>query len=83
MGFHHRHYQQRLIDIGSNDMTLFGEIDRLADDIVTPVFNLGDESPFACSLWRRSDDNPVAHSHRVCAPDATQSEVAFDFTINS
>ena len=67
-------HQKRLIDIRRQDMTLFGEVLRLADDVVTAVFDLGDET--------FGHANPVTHGYRVGGADTLQSEVTFYFTVN-
>ncbi len=67
-------HQERLIDIRREDMTLLGEVLRLADDVVTPVFDLDDES--------LGDDHPVADGDGVGGADTLQPEVTFDLTIN-
>ena len=62
-------------------MTLFGEIDALADDIVAPVINLSDKShPFLTGRGR-GKGHTIAHSNRIRAAYALEAEVTFDFTI--
>jgi hypothetical protein len=56
-------------------MTLFGEVDALADDVVAAVFNLNDKAVL--------DFHAVAYGHGIGAPNAAQSEVALDFIIGS
>lgn len=81
-----------LIDIGGDDMTLFGEIGRLADDVVAAIFNFS--NPTYCPLFSRSPTLPlsrlrnnnrhtVTHSHWVGAADALESEVPFDLALNN
>ena len=36
--------QQRLVDVGRNDMALLGEVLRTADDVVAAFADFGDES---------------------------------------
>ena len=66
--------KQRLIDIGSNDMALLGEIDALADDVVAAVVDV-DDPPFVI------DRDSVANGHGIRAPYAFDTEVALDLTI--
>ena len=56
-------------------MTLLGEIDALANDIVTTVFNV-DNPTFVV------DRNTVSDSHRVRTPYAFDTEITLDLTIN-
>ena len=72
-------YEEGLIDIGCNDMTLFGEVDAFADDIVPTVLYVSNEG---CSFGIRHDRDPVAHSNRVRAANPLQPEVSLDLTIN-
>ena len=70
--------EQRLIDIGGDDMTLLGEVDALADDIVAAILNLGDEG---CTLLVGDNLNTITHSNRVGATDTLQAKVALHLTI--
>ena len=60
-------------------MTLLGEVDTLADDIVTAVFNLRNQSR---PLIVRYYLYPIAHCHRIGTADALQTEIALNLTIN-
>ena len=71
---HDRNKQKRLVNVGGNDMALFSEVDALADDVVAAVLNL--HNKIIANL------NSVAYGHRIRAPYATQTEIAFYFTIN-
>ena len=66
--------EQRLIDIGSDDVALLGEIDALADDVVTAVVDV-DYPTFVI------DRHPVADGHGVRAPYAFDTEITLDLTI--
>ena len=74
LGIDDRDYQEGLIDVGGQDVALFGEVDALADDIITTGFNLGDKT-----LRNR---NPVTDRDGVGGADALEAEVALDLTIN-
>ena len=83
LGIIHRNNQKNLIHIGRQNMTLLGEIGSLADHVVLTVFNLGDESRgLIVRRLGQGYTHPVAHSHRIGAADALQSEIPFYFRIN-
>jgi hypothetical protein len=64
-------------------MTLLGEVDTLADDIVATVLYLGNKgSPLPVLSGGRGEAYPVAYCNRICAPYATQTEITLDLTIN-
>ena len=79
LGIIDRDHQHCLIDIGGNDMTLLGEIGRLADDIVAAVGNVGDKGS-ALVVGHNSD--MVTHCHWIGAADALEAEVALYLTID-
>ena len=69
----HGDHQEGLIHIGGDDMTLLGEVDALADDVVAAVLDRRDKAPI--KLY------PVAHGHRVSRANALQSEITLYLTI--
>ena len=66
--------EQRLIDVGGNDMALLGEVDALADDVVTAVFDLLDP---VRAVLEGLHLHKVTYRHRICATDASDTEIAF------
>ena len=74
LGIDDRDYQEGLIDVGGQDVALFGEVDALADDVVTAGFDIGDK------IIRNRD--PVTDRDGVGGADALEAEVALDLTIN-
>ena len=72
--------QKSLIYIGSKDMTLFGEVRRLTDNIITAFINGCDE----CRTFLISYNlDMVTHSNGIGAADAFQSKIAFYLTLDS
>jgi hypothetical protein len=63
-----------MIDVRGKDMTLFGEVLRLPDNIIATIFDIGDES-----ICHR---HTIYHRHRVGGADAIEAKVTFNFTIN-
>ena len=53
-----------MVDVGSKDMALLGEVDAFADDIVTAIVD-GSNERAATSPSRGTDSDPVAYGHRV------------------
>ena len=82
LGVDNGNHEDSLIDIGRNDVTLLGEVDALADDVVAAILNLGDEGDPLAASSRRDDDDPVAYGYGIRAADALQAEVTLDLTIN-
>ena len=72
-------HQESLIDISRNDMTLFGKVDTLADDIVPTVLNVSNKG---CTFGICHNSDPITHSNRIRAADAFQTEIPLDLTIN-
>ena len=70
----HGHYQESLVHISRNDMTLLRQVDTLADNIVTTILDVHNPS-FLIHLY------PVAHSHRIGRTDTLQAEVTLHLTI--
>ena len=58
-------------------MRLLGEIGGAADDVILPVFDLGDEGgPFSIDI----DIDPVPDRNRIGGADIFQAEIPFDLT---
>ena len=74
LGTAHGDDEQCLVDIGSDDVALLGEIDALADDVVTAVVDV-DDPTFVI------DRHTVADGHRVRAPYAFDTEITLYLTI--
>ena len=66
--------QQRLVDIGSEDMALLREVDGLTDDVVLTILNFRNPVAFTHS-------DTVAHSHRISRADSLDAEIALYLTI--
>ena len=71
--------KERLVDIGGNDVALLGEVLRLAHDVVASVFDGGDECR---SLLIERYLDPVAHSHRIGAAYALETEIALNLAFD-
>ena len=72
-------HQQGLIDVGGEDMTLFTEIRRLSDNIITPILNSRNKSR---TFLIGDNFHMITHSHRIGTADALQSEITLDFTFD-
>ena len=72
--------EQALVEVGGDDVRLFRQVGGTADDVVTPVFNLADESR---AFPVENDLHVVSHSHRIGAADALQAEGAPDFALDA
>ena len=58
-------------------MRLLGKIGSAADDVILPVFDLGDEGgPFGIDI----DINPVSDCNRIGGTDFFQAEIPLDLT---
>ena len=66
--------EQRLIDVGSQDMALLREVDGLADDVVATVVD-ADNPALVVDLYT------VADGYGIGAADAFQAEVALHLTV--
>ena len=74
--------QQSLIDVGCKDMTLLGEVNAFADDVVLTVLNLRNKtSPTPARREWSLDGHAVTHGYRISAANAPQTEISLDFTI--
>ena len=70
----HSDNQQSLVDVGSEDVTLLGEVDGLADDIVLTILYLRNPAFVV-------DGDMVAHGHRISGADSLDAEIALHLTI--
>ena len=75
----HRDDEHRLIDVGGQNMALFAQVLRLANDIVSALINARDERR---PLLIHGNLHMVAHSNRVGATNAFQAKIAFDFAFH-
>ena len=66
--------EQSLIDISGNDMTLLGEVDALADNVVATVIDVGNPT-FGIN------SHTVAYGYGIGTPDAFDTEITLDLTI--
>ena len=73
-GVDNGHHQQCLIDIRSEDMTLFGEVDAFPDDVIAAVFN--GHNPIALTYR-----HPVAYGHRIGGANSLDAEIALHLTL--
>ena len=73
--------QEHLIYVCCYDMTLFGKIGSLTDNVVLTIENLRYECILLSSL--NINHNPVTHSYRIGTADTLQSEITFDFAVDS
>ena len=71
--------EYRLIDIRRNDMALLGEVLRLADDIVTTIFDSRNKSR---TLLIGNQLYTIAHRHRIGTADTLQAKVTFYLRID-
>ena len=70
--------QCHLVNIRRENMTLFAEIGRTTDDVVTPFFNLRDP---VGSIGQGLYFHKVPDRHRIGTTDTTNAEVAFYMAI--
>ena len=79
LGVDERDDKHSQVDVGGNDVALLGEVAGLADDVVPPVLDGGDESRLAvgagCYLHH------IPHCHGIGAADAPKAEIPLYLTI--
>ena len=73
--------EQCLIDVGSEDVALLGEVDALADDVVAAVFDFRYPTSYLWSLTTHLYGDAVAHGHRIGRAYSLDAEIALHFTI--
>ena len=66
--------EQRLIDIGGNNVTLLGEVDALADDVVATVLDFR----YPATV---TDTDAVAHCYGIGRAYSLDAEIALHLTI--
>ena len=69
-------HQEGLVDVGGEDVALFGEVGSFADDVVAAWVDGGDESEFALAVVAQR--HAISHRHGVGGADAFEAEIAFD-----
>ena len=74
------HHQQCLVDIGGEDVALFGEVGGFADDVVAALVNFCDKGGLACGQFvaRYRNGDSISHGHRIGRTNAAQAEVTLD-----
>ena len=68
-------HQECLVDVCGDDVALLGEVGCLADDVVSPLLDAGDECG---ALWVEEYLDVVSHCHGVGAAYAFEPEVPLD-----
>ena len=81
LGVVDRDHQEGLVDVGGDDVALFGEVLRTTDNIVLSVFNFRNEGA-PRQARGPCDGDSVSYRDGVGGADAFEAEGSFDFTIN-